>query len=106
MLDLAGGLPDAVFACVGGGSNAIGLFYPMIGDEGIDLAVLPIGDNYTMGPGDALRAVKLLRPKRVIPIHYNTWDLIAQDPISWAEAVRTETKAEVVLLSAGESFEL
>lgn len=42
--------------------------------------MLPIGDNYTMGPDDALRAVKLLRPKMVIPVHYNTWEVIAQDP--------------------------
>lgn len=85
-----------------------GLFGDMslIGDEGIDLAVLPIGDNYTMGPADALKAVKFLRPKTVIPMHYNTWDLIAQDPTSWAEEVQSETKAKVVILSAGESFEL
>ena len=58
-----------------------GLFGDMslIGDEGLDLAVIPIGDNYTMGPDDALRAVKLLRPKHVIPIHFNTFDLIHQD---------------------------
>ncbi|MCX8026189.1 MAG: metal-dependent hydrolase, partial [Thermanaerothrix sp.] len=50
-----------------------GLFGDMrlIGEEGLDLAVLPIGDNYTMGPEDALRAVKLLQPKHVIPIHYD-----------------------------------
>lgn len=85
-----------------------GLFGDMslIGDEGIDLAVLPIGDNYTMGPADALKAVKFLRPKTVIPMHYNTWDLIAQNPTSWAEEVQSETKAKVVILSAGESFEL
>ena len=84
-----------------------GLFGDMqlIGDEGIDLAVIPIGDNFTMGPDDALRAVKFLRPKRVIPIHYNTWDLIAQNPISWAERVEKETQAKVVVLNAGESFE-
>jgi L-ascorbate metabolism protein UlaG (beta-lactamase superfamily) len=67
-----------------------GLFGDMklIGDEGIDLAVLPIGDNFTMGPDDALRAVKLIQPKAVIPIHYNTWELIAQDPNAWANAYR------------------
>ncbi len=84
-----------------------GLFGDMslIGDEGIDLAVLPIGDNFTMGPDDALKAVKLLRPKAVIPIHYNTWDLIAQNPISWADEVQGETQAKVVILSPGENFE-
>ena len=84
-----------------------GLFGDMqlIGDEGIDLAVIPIGDNFTMGPDDALKAVKFLRPKVVIPIHYNTWDLIAQNPISWADRVEDEMQARVVVLAAGEIFE-
>ncbi len=51
----------------------------LIGEEGVDLAVVPIGDNFTMGPDDALRAVKLIQPRQVVPIHYNTWELIAQD---------------------------
>ena len=83
-----------------------GLFGDMglIGDEGIDLAVLPIGDNFTMGPDDALRAVKLLRPKHVIPIHYNTWDLIKQDPHAWAKRVESATDAKVHVLEPGQSF--
>lgn len=85
-----------------------GLFGDMrlIGEEGIDLAVLPIGDNFTMGPEDALRAVKLIQPKRVIPVHYGTWDMIAQDPQAWAEKVRSETSTEVHVLKPGESFQL
>ncbi len=85
-----------------------GLFYDMtlIGEEGIDLAILPIGDNFTMGPDDALRAVKLLEPKKVLPIHYNTFDLIAQDPVSWKDQVEGETGAKVVVLQPGESLEL
>jgi L-ascorbate metabolism protein UlaG (beta-lactamase superfamily) len=81
-----------------------GLFGDMrlIGEEGVDLAILPIGDNYTMGPSDALRAVKLIEPKKVLPIHYNTWDLIAQDAQAWATRVRQETKAEPVVLKPGE----
>jgi L-ascorbate metabolism protein UlaG (beta-lactamase superfamily) len=59
-----------------------------------------------MGPDDALRAVKLIQPKVVIPIHYNTWELIAQDPNAWAERVRKETKTEVVVLKPGESYSL
>jgi L-ascorbate metabolism protein UlaG (beta-lactamase superfamily) len=78
----------------------------LIGEEGLDLAVIPIGDNYTMGPADALRAVKLLEPKVVIPIHYNTWDLIAQDVNAWADRVQKETKAKVVVLKPGESYSL
>ena len=78
----------------------------LIGEEGIDLAILPIGDNYTMGPDDALRAVKLLAPKKVFPIHYDTWPLIAQDAPAWAERVRGETDAEAVVLKPGEWLDL
>lgn len=85
-----------------------GLFGDMklIGDEGIDLAVIPIGDNYTMGPDDALRAVKLIRPKVVIPVHYNTWPLIAQDPEAWKKRVEAKTETKVVVLKPGESITL
>jgi len=85
-----------------------GLFGDMrlIGEEGIDLAVLPIGDNYTMGPDDALRAVKLIQPKHVIPIHYNTWDVITQDPNAWARRVEAETETKAHVLVPGESFSL
>ncbi len=85
-----------------------GLFGDMklIGEEGIDLAVIPIGDNYTMGPADALRAVKLLQPKHVIPIHFNTFDLLKQDANAWAKQVEKETGAKVHVLKPGESWTL
>jgi L-ascorbate metabolism protein UlaG (beta-lactamase superfamily) len=83
-----------------------GLFGDMrlIGEEGLDLAFVPIGDNFTMGPDDALRAVKLLQPKHVVPIHYNTWGLIAQDPDAWAKRVAAETSTQVHVLKPGESL--
>ncbi len=85
-----------------------GLFSSMklIGEEGIDLAVLPIGDNFTMGPDDALRAVKLIEPRTVIPVHYDTWELIAQDPQAWARRVEAETNTTCVLLAPGDTYEL
>lgn len=85
-----------------------GLFYDMklIGEEGIDLAILPIGDNFTMGPDDALRAVKLIEPRQVIPIHYDTFDVIKQDPHAWAERVKKETAAKVTVMKPGETIEL
>jgi len=78
----------------------------LIGEEGLDFAVVPIGDNFTMGPDDALRAVKMLQPKTVIPIHYNTWGLIAQDPNAWAERVQKETNTKAVVLKPGESYSI
>ena len=85
-----------------------GLFGDMrlIGEEGIDLAVLPIGDNYTMGPDDALRAVKLLEPKHVIPIHFSTFDVITQDENAWARQVQAQTSTKVTVLKPGGVFVL
>ena len=85
-----------------------GLFGDMrlIGEEGIDLAILPIGDNFTMGPEDALRAVKLIAPRRVVPIHYNTFDVIKQDPNAWAARVEKETGARVAVMKPGETIEV
>jgi L-ascorbate metabolism protein UlaG (beta-lactamase superfamily) len=82
-----------------------GLFGDMqlIGDEGLDLAVLPIGDNYTMGPADAVRAARMLRARIVVPVHYNTWELIAQDAHAWAKQVEAETTSRVQVLKPGES---
>jgi len=83
-----------------------GLFGDMrlIGEESLDVAVLPIGDNYTMGPDDALRAVKMLAPKHVIPIHFSTWDVIKQNAQDWAGRVAKETGTQVHVLKPGESF--
>jgi L-ascorbate metabolism protein UlaG (beta-lactamase superfamily) len=81
-----------------------GLFGDMrlIGEEGVDLATLPIGDNYTMGPEDALRAVRMIEPKRVVPIHYDTFPVIAQDAAAWAARVKRETPAEPIVLKPGD----
>jgi len=85
-----------------------GLFGDMrlIGEEGLELAAVPIGDNYTMGPDDALRAVKLLQPKVVIPIHYNTFPLIQQDVQAWKKRVEAETETRVEALNPGGTFAL
>ncbi|MBM4088666.1 MAG: metal-dependent hydrolase [Planctomycetes bacterium] len=80
-----------------------GLFSDMelIGRGGVDLAVLPIGDHFTMGPEDSLEAVKLIRPKRVIPDHYNTWPPIQQDAAAWAQSVLETTESQPIVLEPG-----
>ncbi len=85
-----------------------GLFGDMalIGEEGIDLAMLPIGGNYTMDPDDALRAVMMIKPKLVIPIHYDTFEVIKQNPHAWAERVKSETSSSVKVIKPGDSFAL
>jgi L-ascorbate metabolism protein UlaG (beta-lactamase superfamily) len=77
-----------------------------IGKGGIDLAVLPIGGKYTMDPKDALQAVKLLRPKRALPYHFGTWDIIEQDPNRWRRDVEAGTETEVTVLKPGEGMDL
>ncbi len=71
----------------------------------IHYAVLPIGDDYTMGPEDAVEAARLTGAKRVIPIHYNTWPIIAQDPEKFA-ALAEEAGVAAHVLAPGESLEL
>jgi L-ascorbate metabolism protein UlaG (beta-lactamase superfamily) len=68
------------------------------------VAVLPIGDLFTMGPDDALDAVKLLAPKHVLPSHYNTWPPIAQDAQAWAARVSAKTSARAIVLGPGERW--
>ncbi|MBE9388305.1 metal-dependent hydrolase [Vagococcus salmoninarum] len=53
----------------------------------IDYAFLPIGDNFTMGPTDAALATTWLKPKKVTPIHYNTFPIIAQDPQAFFQLI-------------------
>ncbi|HRX79900.1 MAG: metal-dependent hydrolase [Planctomycetaceae bacterium] len=73
----------------------------LIGNAGIDLAVLPIGDLFTMGPEDSIEALHLILPKKVVPSHYNTWPPIEQDAAAWAERVRRETIAEPIVVEPG-----
>ena len=74
--------------------------------ESIDAALLPIGDNFTMGPQDAAEAAHMLKPKLVIPMHYNTWPLIAQSPEAFQEDVQTRLKIPVKILHPGEATKL
>ena len=74
-----------------------------VGGRGLDVAVLPIGDLFTMGPDDALEAVRLLRPRIVLPCHYGTWPPIAQDAAAWARRVRAETPADPRVPAPGET---
>ncbi len=84
-----------------------GLFADMalIGEiDAIDCALLPIGDNFTMGIDDAVRAVGMLKPKMVVPMHYNTFDVIEQDPEEFKKLAGIAT--EVRILAPGESVEV
>jgi L-ascorbate metabolism protein UlaG (beta-lactamase superfamily) len=100
LLTLADG--KVYFAC----DTALFSDMKLIGAAGLDLAVLPIGDRFTMGPDDAVEAVKLLAPRRVVPSHYNTWPPIAQDAVAWAARIKAETKTEPIVLTPGGTLTL
>ena len=106
------GNPCGMLIAIGGKtiyhSGDTGLFYDMklIGDlNAIDVALLPIGGNYTMDAADALHAVGFLNPKLVIPMHYDTFDVVKADPRAFAEEVKKRGKAAKVM-SVGETFEI
>ncbi len=78
----------------------------LIGEEGLDVAVLPIGDHFTMGPADAVRAAEFLNAPTVIPCHYNTFPPIRQDEQAFKRLLEERTSARCVILQPGESHEL
>lgn len=71
-----------------------------------EVALLPIGDRFTMGIKEATKAVEFIRPKIVIPMHYNTFDIISQDPLEFKQAVESKTDTKVIIKKPGESIEL
>jgi len=74
--------------------------------RGIDVAVLPIGDLFTMGPDDSLGAIRLLAPRIVLPSHYGTWPPIEQDARGWANRVTQQGLAEPHVLAPGGSIRI
>jgi L-ascorbate metabolism protein UlaG (beta-lactamase superfamily) len=78
----------------------------LIGEEGLDVAIIPIGDHFTMGPADAVKAARLLRAGFVIPCHYDTFPPIAQDVGAFKAAVEAQTDSRVLPQAPGESHEL
>lgn len=86
--------------CVFGDMKLIGEMYKP------QVALLPIGGFFTMDPEQAAMAVKLIKPKIAIPMHYNTWPPIVQDPKEFAKLVQKSSKTKVVVLKPGECLEV
>jgi L-ascorbate metabolism protein UlaG (beta-lactamase superfamily) len=106
------GDPYGVMLSIGGKNiyqaGDTGLFYDMklIGEmHRIDAALLPIGDDFTMGVDDAVKAVEFLNPGIVIPIHYNTFDIIKSDANDFKRKVESIGK-KCAVLKAGDIYEL
>ncbi|WP_243386060.1 metal-dependent hydrolase [Bacillus kexueae] len=86
------------------GDTALFSDMKMIGERhSIDVAFLPIGDNFTMGPEDAITAALWLKARKVVPIHYNTFPVIEQDPHNFVSQLPEEVG---LVLSAGQSITL
>lgn len=106
-----GGMPGGLLITANSGEKLYfacdtALFSDMQLYAGADFAALPIGDNYTMGPDDALRAVEFLKPKTVVPCHFDSFPLIKQDGAGWVARVNRGTGSKAVLLSPGESIQV
>jgi len=71
-----------------------------------DVALLPIGGKFTMGPREAMMAADFIGAKTVIPMHYSTWPAILQDPTAFRKAIERITDLRVVVLSPGEGYEV
>ena len=83
-----------------------GLFLDMklIGEmHKIDTALLPIGDNFTMGIDDAVKAAEFLDARVTIPMHYNTFDLINADPNLYISRLK-EIGRQAHILNVGDSY--
>jgi L-ascorbate metabolism protein UlaG (beta-lactamase superfamily) len=106
---VAPGLPAGHVIRFGGktiyfaGDTALFLDMQLIAEEQLDVAILPIGDHFTMGPKDALKAAKMLRAGTIIPCHYNTFPPIRQDPAQFKHDVEEATASTVLVLEPGAS---
>lgn len=70
-----------------------------------EIALLPIGSRFTMGIKEAVKAVELIEPEVVVPMHYNTFDVIRQDPEEFRKAVEAKVDTKVIIMKPGESIE-
>ncbi|MEW6621568.1 MAG: metal-dependent hydrolase [Bacillota bacterium] len=82
------------------------IFTELLHGKTIDIALLPIGDNFVMGPEDALIAVKWLKPKKVVPMHYDTFPIIKQDANEFKMRVEKETITQAIVMRPGEYHEI
>lgn len=104
------GMPGGILLTIDGktiyhvGDTALFTDLKMIGEmNDIDVAFVPIGDNFTMGPEDALVAADWINAKIVVPVHYNTFPVIEQDPDAFAAKVKT---GEGRAMKIGDNIEL
>jgi len=86
------------------GDTGLTVEMTLLEEEKVDLALLPIGGYYTMDVRDAVRAVGFIKPKKVVPMHYDTFPPIEADPMEFKQLL--DGKADVVILKPGEKIEI
>lgn len=107
-----GGQPNGMIIRAGGftlyhaGDTSLFGDMALIGEEGLDAAIVPIGDTYTMGVDDSIKAAKLLKAKHVVPCHYNTWPPLVQDVSAWADRINRETSSQPIVIDPGNTHTL
>lgn len=107
-----GGQPNGVIIRAGGftvyhaGDTSLFGDMALIGQEGLDAAILPIGDVFTMGVDDSIKASKLLNARHVIPCHYNTFPPIVQDAGAWADRINRETNSQPIVIDPSNTYTL
>ena len=88
------------------GDTALFKDMELIGDKvPLDIALLPIGDNFTMGIDDAVTAAYYLQAKIVIPYHYNTWPLIEVDEEDFKRKLENTTSSQCIILHPGQNYQ-
>ncbi|CAM3393935.1 metal-dependent hydrolase [Deinococcus saxicola] len=106
-----GGMPTGLVIEMGGkrvyfaGDTCLFSDMRLIGDRGLDAAILPVGDHYTMGPEEAARALELLRPKVAIPMHFGTMPTLTGDPHIFKRGGEVQG-VDVRILEPGETTEI
>ena len=89
------------------GDTALTYDMRLIGEAGgVDLAILCIGDNFTMGPDDAVRAAQFVQAKHVIPCHYDTFPPIRQDADAFAKKLHDAAEIDCTVMAVGDEFTL
>lgn len=107
-----GGQPNGMIIQTGGftvyhaGDTSLFGDMALIAEEGLDAAILPIGDVFTMGVDDSIKAAKMLNAKHVIPCHYNTFPPIVQDAAEWADRINRETNSQPIVIDPSKSHTL
>lgn len=105
------GPPTSIFLEIEGkkifhaGDTSLHSDLKMIGDfYRPDVAILPVGDFYTMGVDEAVMATKWLYPEIVIPMHFNTFDVISTDVVKFKKKVEVDTNAECIVLNPNDKL--